>query len=103
GGVNSNTVTVTWQPLMELTASPDTAQRTGTEVTLTLTIKGFQCSTLFDTGQTNQLGQKVLFLPDTSPTTETFGGWSCSSPTSGPEVATATWTVSHAEEATIKF
>ena len=70
---------------------------------LSVTIQGFQCSTLYDQGATNALGEKVLFLPDTDPTTQTFGGWSCSSPTSGPEVATATWTVSHNSQASINF
>lgn len=98
--VQSNDVTVTWQPVMEITASGEEVNHNDS-VTLTLTIQGFQCSTLYDQGDT--LGEKVLFLPDTDPTTQTFGGWSCSSPTSGPEVATATWTVSHNSQASINF
>jgi len=103
GGVNSNTVTVTWQPLMELTASPDTAQPTGTEVTLTLTIKGFQCSALFDEEQPDELGDKLVVSTSATPSSgPTFQGWSCNSD-SGNDVATATWKVTHGSPETINI
>ena len=100
GGVQSGQVRVTWQPVMEITAEP-ASPMIGQHVMLSVTIQGFQCSTLYDDssapGSTLQLGT------DPNPDRENFDGWTCTPSGSGPEVAEATWTVALEEEGEVEF